>query len=301
MIALRSIVAATDLSAPARRAVERAAMLAQAADASLTLLHVVNEAGLDELRRWLEQGVAAGQSLIDDVRKRTYDLATEIRLAYDIPVDNRTVAGPVVDEIVSVADEEQAGLVVTGTLGGGFLRNQVIGSTAERVVRRLQRPVLMVRNATSDQYRRVLVPVDLSDWSAPSVELAAAVAPDAYFVLVHAVRVPFESKLRLAGVQDKVIDDYRVRARNEALEGMHDLASRAGLRDGAWRAVAPDSNAPWIEVIRLAAEQQSALIVIGKHGRNAVQDLLLGSTTNRVIGGSFSDILVTSRPVSRTQ
>ena len=276
-------------------------MLAQAADASLTLLHVVNEAGLDELRRWLEQGVAAGQSLIDDVRKRTYDLATEIRLAYEIPVDNRTVAGPVVDEIVNVADEEQAGLVVTGTLGGGFLLNQVIGSTAERVVRRLQRPVLMVRNATSDQYRRVLVPVDLSDWSAPSVELAAAVAPDAYFVLVHAVRVPFESKLRLAGVQDKVIDDYRVRARNEALEGMHDLAARAGLRDGAWRAVTPDSNAPWIEVVRLAAEQQSDLIVIGKHGRNAVQDLLLGSTTNRVIGGSSSDILVTSRPVSRTQ
>jgi nucleotide-binding universal stress UspA family protein len=295
VIQLRSIVVATDLSAAARRAAERAAMLARSTGAWLSVLHVVNGSALDELRRWLDRSGPAGQSLVDEVSERTRKLADEMRAAYDIPIDNRTVVGPVVDEIVRVADEERADLVVTGTLGGGALRNQMIGSTAERVVRRSRRPVLMVRQIPSGPYRRVLVPVDLSDWSAPSVELAAAVAPEAYFVLMHVVDVPFEGTLRQAGVDAKVIDDHRERTRVEAMQGMHDLAARAGLRDGTWRAMAPDGSAPWAEVVRLEAEQQCDLIVIGKHGRNAIEELLLGSTTNRVIGTSSSDVLVASR------
>lgn len=295
MIRLRAIVVATDLSAPARRAAERAALLARSQGAWLSLLHVVSGSALDELRRWLERDLLTGESLIDELRKRTFELAEELRAAYDIPIDNRTVVGPVVEEIVSVAEEARADLIVTGTLGGGLLRNQMIGSTAERVVRKARRPVLMVRQAPSGPYRRVLVPVDFSDWSAPSVELAVAIAPDAHFVLVHVVSVPFEGKLGLAGVEEQVIDDYRERARLEAMQGMRDLAERAGLRDGTWTAVVPEGSTSSVEIVRLEAEQQCDLIVIGKHGRNAVEELLLGSTTNRVIGSSSSDVLVASR------
>lgn len=62
---LRSLVVASDLSAPARRAADRAAMLAQASSASLTLVHAVSGTALDELRRWLDTNGGATQSIVD--------------------------------------------------------------------------------------------------------------------------------------------------------------------------------------------------------------------------------------------
>ncbi len=79
MTQIRSIVGATDLSAPAHRAMERAAMLARDASASLTLVHAVHRPALDQLRRWLETGEAAERSILEDVRVRTQDLAHELR------------------------------------------------------------------------------------------------------------------------------------------------------------------------------------------------------------------------------
>jgi hypothetical protein len=52
MPALRAIVTATDLSAPSRHAAWRAAMLARASGAALTLVHSLRETALDGLRRW---------------------------------------------------------------------------------------------------------------------------------------------------------------------------------------------------------------------------------------------------------
>ena len=52
---------------------------------------------------------------------------------------------------------------------------------------------------------------------------------------------------------------------------------------------------PWLAVVRLEQEHDCDLVVIGKHGRNAVEELLLGSTTNRVIAEGESDVLVSAR------
>ena len=76
---LRAVVAATDLSAPARRAVERAARLAATAGASLTLVHAVNAPLLAELRRWIDAGGDAERSIADDLRARLHELAAASR------------------------------------------------------------------------------------------------------------------------------------------------------------------------------------------------------------------------------
>jgi nucleotide-binding universal stress UspA family protein len=292
MIVLRRVVAATDLSAPARRATDRAARIARRASSSLTLVHAVSGSALDELRRWLDTGGGVEQSLLDDVRGRLRDLASQLRDEYEISVDDLVVVGPKVDEIVRVARERQADLVVTGTLGSGFLRNRLVGSTAERIVRTSSQPVLMVRHAPREPYRRVLVPVDFSAWSGPSVEIAAAVAPDAQFVLMHAVEAPFERSLGLAGIEARVVDEYRAAARSDAMQRMRDLAGRGGFEEGRWTALTADGGDAWIPIIQQEQEQDFDLIVVGKHGRSAMEDMLLGSTTNRVIGESSSDVLV---------
>jgi nucleotide-binding universal stress UspA family protein len=294
MIEIHSIIGATDLSAPARRAADRAAMLARASSASLTLVHAINSSALNELRRWLDTGDAE-RSILDDARPRLRTLAREVAARYQIDVGEQTVIGRPVDEITRVAEEKNADLIVTGTLGAGLFRNHLIGSTAERVVRKSARPVLMVRQSSDGAYRRVLVPVDFSRWSAPSLEIAAAVAPDAHFVLVHCVVVPFEGRLRLAGVQPRVIEKYRDEARDEAMRQLADLAAHANLENGRWTPLARAGLDPWVQIVQQEQEQECDLIVVGKHGRNAAEDLLLGSTTNMVIAESNSDVLISAR------
>jgi nucleotide-binding universal stress UspA family protein len=295
MIELRSVVAATDLSAPARRAVDRAARLARPAGASLTVVHAMNASMLDELRRWLDTGGDVEQSILDDVRQQLRSLAGNVGARYQIAVNERVVSGRPVDEIARVGEELEADLIVTGTLGGGPFRSHFIGSTAERVVRKSGRPVLMVRQLAHEPYRRVLVAVDFSRWTAPSLAIAAVVAPEAHFVLVHCVNVPFEGRMRLAGVSERALEKYRTDARNEANRRFAELAAQSGLPDDRWTAVAPMRLDPWMAIVGEEQEQDCDLIVIGKHGRNAVEELLLGSTTNMVIAESSTDVLVSAQ------
>lgn len=294
MVEIRSVVAATDLSAPARRAADRAAMLASACSASLTLVHAVNASALDELRRWLEGSAGAEQSIFEDVRLRMQRLAQDIGARYHVDVRERTITGRPVEEIARLAEEARADLIVTGTLGARLFSHHIVGSTAERVVKKSARPVLMVRQIPHEPYRRALVPVDFSPWSAPALRIAAAVAPDAHFVLVHCVQVPFEGRLRLAGAEAHLIDAYRDAAREDAMRALAELATHAGLRHDRWTALAPADLDPWMQIVRQEQEQDCDVIVIGKHGRNVVEELLLGSTTNRVIAESACDVLVSA-------
>ena len=294
MIQIRSVVAATDLSAPARRAMDRAARLVRSTGASFTLVHAVNGPMLNELRRWLEVGGDVERSILDDSRARLLHFTGDIGARYEIHVNARTVSGRPVDEIARVAEECQADLIVTGTLGGGPLRSHLIGSTAERVVRKSARPVLMVRQLAHEPYRRALVALDFSRWSVPSLAIAAAVAPEAHFVLVHCVDVPFEGRLRYADVTEHLIEKYRTDYRHEAHRRLTELGVQSGLPNHRWTAVAPIGRHPWTQIVQQEQEQDCDLIVVGKHGRNAVEELLLGSTTNRVIAESFSDVLVSA-------
>lgn len=296
MTSIRSIVAATDLSVPARHAAERAARLARAGSASLTLAHALSGSALDDLRRWLGTADdAAEQALLADARRRLHELGSGLALEFGIPVQEHVGTGHVVTEIVRQAEERQADLLVTGTRGADFMRHLLLGLTAERLLKRSARPVLLVRQAPHAPYRRVLVPVDFSPWSEASIALARLVAPEAQLVLMHAVQAPFEGKLRLAGVEEDTIRQYRQRAALEAHQGLQDLARRAGLRADRWRALTPEAGDAGVQIVQQEQEQDCDLIVVGKHGRHALEDLLLGSTTRRVITEAVGDVLVSTQ------
>ena len=290
MPALRSIVAATDLSAPARHATDRAALLAHDTGASLALVHAVSRHALDDLRRRLTSDPE--RTLLDDARRRLHGVATELQQRHGLPVTELVLTGRVIEEIVHAAAQQQADLIVTGTRGTGYVRQMVLGSTAERVVKTSARPVLLARQPTRGAYRRVLLPVDFSDWSDAAVQMAARVAPGATYVLMHAVEVPYEGKLRHAGVDEATIRQYRGQLHDEAHRRLAELGLRAGLPPERSTLVTPESRDPWMQIVLQEMEQDCDLIVIGKHGHQAYEDLLLGSTTKRVIAESAVDVLV---------
>lgn len=290
---LKNVLAATDFSGPSRHAAERAARLAHEAGAHLQLLHVLSGRALTQLQHLLGLDSAVEQDLIDEARRTLDNLASELALAQGVAIETKLVSGAVLEEIGGQADALDADLVVLGARGAGFMRRMVLGSTAERLLRKTRHPLLVVRQKSHERYRRVLIPVDFSQWSASALALARRVAPSAHFVLLHAYEVPFEGKLRFAGVDEVTIKGYRRRAEQSATKQLHALAAGAGLKPADWSPCVLYGDAS-LCINEQEQEQDCDLIVIGKHGQNMAEDLLLGSVTKHVLAESAGDVLVST-------
>ncbi len=299
---LRNIVTATDFSAPSRHAAQRAAQLARSGAGSLTLVHTLGGSALDDLRRWLAGDNQAAQAIEAEAGQRLQALAAELGQSQGIAVRSHVVIGHPAEQVIRHADDVQAALVVTGTRGAGFFRGVVIGSTAERIAKRSTRPVLMVRQLPHEPYRRILVPVDFSAWSRCAIDLARQIAPEAELVLMHAVELPFEGKMRVAGVAEDSVARYRDAAQREARQRLRALAAEAGLdaslAAGRVQLSTPGGADPWMLIVQEEQEHDCDLVVIGRQGRHAVDEFLLGSTTRMVVAEGTADVLIASASAS---
>lgn len=287
------ILATTDFSGPARHAVDRAARLAHETSSPLTLMHVMPGEALAELRQWFGTGHATEGRLVEADRQQLQQLADSLQDGRHITVHTVEASGSVLEEIRRQADALDAALLVLGARGAGFLRRLVLGSTSERLLRRTSRPVLVVRQTPHEPYRRVLLALDFSPWSAQAVVVARRVAPHARFVLLNAFQVPFEDKLRYAGVDSATIDHYRTQARAEAVQRVNALAAQADLPAGQWEACVIEGEASQ-RIVEQEHERDCDLVVLGKHGQSATEDLLLGSVTKHVLAEGSADVLVST-------
>jgi nucleotide-binding universal stress UspA family protein len=293
MTALKTLLAATDFSAHARHAADRAARLAHETGARLTLLHAVSGSALAELRQWLGAGHAGEQQLIAETRRALEQAAADLAAARRVAVHTHLGTGAAVDCIGQQAEALDADLLVLGARGSGYMRRLVLGTTAERLLRRITRPLLVVRQTAHEPYRRVLVALDFSPWSAQALLLARRVAPHARPVLLSAFQVPFEEKLRFAGVDAATVDHYRTQARALATQRLYAAAHEAGLKPGHWDARIVEGDASQ-RILEQEQESDCDLVVVGKHGQSAAEELLLGSVTKHVLDEGGADVLVST-------
>lgn len=292
MAQLKRLLAATDFSAPARHAVERAASVARAAGAELHLVHVGAFSRLDELRRLVANLPAdIRQRILEQTEMMATALAASVRERHGVRVTPHVASGPLLSGIEETATSLQADLLVLGSRGSGTLRHLVLGSTAARLVGAFSRPLLVVKRAPAVEYRCVLVPVDFSDASLPAVRLAHAAAPQAHLVLMHAYEAPFEGKLRMTGIEEGHLEEYRRRARAEAEAGMAGLCRSAGIAPGAVASVLVHGT-PAQRILEQEDYQDCDLIVTGRQGRGRVRDMLVGSVSRRLLAESEADVLV---------
>lgn len=290
MTPLKHLLAATDLSAPARHAAERAAWVARDTGATLDLVHVVPLSPLQHLRRLaVPLPPELPQQLLDEADAALQALAAALQQQHGVGAGMHVAAGPLLDEIGRVVAASSASLVVLGARGSSFIRHLLLGSTAERLVSKTTRPMLIVKRSPDTSYRNVLVPVDFSAASLPALQCARAVAPNARLVVLHAYDAPFEGKLRQAGVDDKALKHYVLAAAQDARQRMRELCHQAGLPQV--QTLVLHGNA-LSHIFEQEQEQDCDLIVVGKHGENRVEELLLGSTTRRVLAESACDVLV---------
>ncbi len=298
MAPFKTILTATDFSGGAALAADRAFFIAAANQARC---HVLNALGAD-----LSLSLQAIKGAAVNAKELSAQILAQTQQELDQFVADCPHHGGVDIElkiqddaadyyIPIYAKEISADLLVIGAQGKGFLQRVLIGSTATRLLRKAHCPTLVVKQPCHRNYRRILVAVDFSPISKKNIELARHLAPEAHMILAHAYEVPFEGRMQMAGVSEDLMQGYREEARAQAVHRLDDLAKAAGLLPEQFTAIASHGSAVK-QLLGLEQQHRCDLIVLGKHGTNATQELLLGSVTKRVLADCQSDLLVSTDP-----
>jgi nucleotide-binding universal stress UspA family protein len=286
---IKSILAATDFSTNAARAVYRAAHLASEHAAGLSLLHVVPGEVLSELREIFRSSVYVEQHILEDAKRRLEALAEDLRPVANSAPECFTRGGNVLDEVLAAADYSD--VLVLGAHGSRALGDLLIGTTAERLLRWSRRPMLVAKQEAISPYRRVIVPVDFSVHSISALRFAQQIAPAAELLLFHAYECPYESELHAANVPDQTIEKYHTDRRNQATSNMESLRDRT-LASGAATTISVECGNAKTDIAAKAAELGSDLIVMGKHGRTLIGEFFLGGVTRHTVARAPCDVAV---------
>lgn len=145
MVALKNILVATDFSEPSAVALAYGRDLARSYNATLHVLHVVE----DVLMRYSSEigfAMPQVQTELEDIARRDLDklITDDDRRTLNVQTAIETGVN-MADVIVRYAKEHDIDLIVTGTHGRGAVKHFLMGSVAERVVRTAPCPVLTVR------------------------------------------------------------------------------------------------------------------------------------------------------------
>jgi nucleotide-binding universal stress UspA family protein len=198
--------------------------------------------------------------------------------------------------LIEAAEAVDADLLVVGAAESPRLA-KMFGSTADRVIRKSLRPVLLVRGPLEIPCRKVLLPVDLSGLSGAAFRRGLAVlgplaGPDARFEALYVMAAPDPGLFALAAPcgeseRDAAKDLESFVANNARLYGRQ-VATKVvqGVEEAA--------------ICARGEEWGADLIVLGTHGRSGFERFLLGSVAADVVRRGTTSVLVIP-PVATTE
>lgn len=288
---LTQILAATDFSARAMYAVDRAARLAHERKARLHLVHVVDHLLLRMFAGPAdEHPVATELRLMNSQRERLTELATLLSSHFSIEVLPILLTGRVHTELARYAAQHGIELSVLGAQGENFARASLVGSSASRYVRVGHQPTLVVRSDDKQPYRSILVAVDFSPASLRALAAAIALAPEASLRVLHVCELPLASRLPAKLHGKDALAALRLSSEKLARSRLETLLQETPGASAATASV--QSGPPARTIIRHARAQHCDLVALGKRGAFELNQLLLGSVSLRLFELYEGDLLM---------
>ena len=277
---MKTLLMATDLTARSDRALDRALRIAAEHDASLTVVHVIDAdlpASLADA-----QGKAATRAIREHIAAST--AAERPRVSVEVAF------GRAYAVIVEMSEAIEADLIILGLHREDAFKDMFRGTTAERVIRAGNVPVLLVKERPDDPYRRIMVGVDFSVYSRRAVEFAVRFAPAGRFHLVHAFDVPFKGFLYGADTRREVSKQHEIEFQKMVEAEMATFLSTLEATAPKLDRIMQEGTVH--EVIDRQVESlEPDLLVVGTHGRTGVAHALLGSIAEDLLRAPPCDVL----------
>lgn len=274
----------------------RAAEIARAHEARLTVVHVIDDVSALDL-------APADTSLIQHQLRLIAEENVEAALA-SVEIDAagievRIEVGVPSLRLIELAEEISPGLVVMRAHHGDSILEKIIGSTTDRVIRAAGVPVLVVKRPVTRAYQRAVVAIELSDDAAADVAFVAALLPLAGLHLIHAVQIPpqFEVAMLRAGSGRADFAAHRAALMHKAKVSLRAMSKGLAHRPirTTTRVVVGD---PATSLLRATWSPRVDLMALAPGSEGKIRRALLGSVTQRVLRSAACDVLVV-RPLSQ--
>jgi nucleotide-binding universal stress UspA family protein len=283
MLDMPAVVCATDLSEASNKAISMAAYIAKSFETRLVIAHVID----------LPAVTPYGETMVDPQELRTrVEEATRAQmadiLAHKEPLewDLHISLGYPAKEIQRVVSETKAGLLVAATHSRSGLERFLLGSVSRKLMFTLTVPFLIIpgalpmERASMSRVESIMIACDFSEDSDLALSLGFEMARR------------LKARLTLATVIDQsqldqilTTDPQREYAVADRL--VSELTSRLGaftpddLKEKTTMAVL--AGQPHDELNKYAILNHVDLIVMGVHGRGFIENLMVGSTTDRLV------------------
>jgi nucleotide-binding universal stress UspA family protein len=291
---------ATDGSAEATRAARMAVVLAHRLGSKLHVVHVgpmpeeyINpRLSIPEPEFWEMMRERAEE----ETKPRLNEQVQKIREAGGEVSGAHVRVGLPDAEIVELAEQLGAGLVVLGSRGLRPLKRALIGSVSDSVVRHAHGSVLVVRgNGRERDYLpgRILLALDGSREAAAAsrtaVEIANATGSELHilFALFTSETLPYPYPYARERWEARV-----ERAKHRAQEFVDEQAERIEAEGGRVKDAHLAFGKPDQEIVKLGEELDAGLIVVGSRGLGGVRRALMGSISGSVVRHAHGPVLV---------
>lgn len=278
---VKTIFATTDLSHRGDTALRRGFALARRFEARLIVLSIIDDAAPPSIIEELVNNARTSLTGFGETHGQGLDWTVHVE------------AGDPTGDILDSVEFYSPDLMIMGTHRERAFLDLLRETTAQRIVRLSNVPVLIAADRDERPYATVILGTDFSPNAAAGAMLAAELAPDARILPVHALHVPYEGVLTRSGGADELFQNF----------------SRDAMRDDrAWRA---ENGLPAAvmdtEILQGSADRALAetarredahLIVVGAHGRVGSHRALLGSVASDLMRDPPCDVLIV-RPKRR--
>jgi len=282
MLKITRILCPTDFSDFSERAYDYGLSLARHYNAELFLLHVVRPVIVGYPEYAIPDSVSDFYGELREQAEEQLREFVKVRAEGGVLARVAVEEGVVTESILDFARENSVDMIVMGTHGRRGVQRLTLGSVTERVLRKAGCPVLAVRRPAHDfvatgnkvepvHLRKILLCSDFSECTERALQYALSLAAE------------YSSELSLLHVLEHMPPPEKLDAeQNVGLRRLEESIP-AEARGCCEIRTLVRAGKPYEEIIRLAEQEQTDLIIMGVRGRNVLDLALFGSTTHRVL------------------
>lgn len=267
---LQDILVATDFSESSDRAVQASILLAKEFKSRIALLHVASEENVSpETKLLIKQSI---QNRLDNIKLQITNEGVSVS---EIMIEN----GVPFEKIIQIAQARNVNVIIAGSGSKNGNDNFKLGTTVEKLMRKNQIPLWVVKNEEVKPIANITCPVDFSDASRRALLNAITLANrfNAELSVLHVFVPVVTTSVRISLNIEEENTNLRKEKEQEFEKFLNEIDFKSVKYTKELLMGIPD-----LEIFRAIKRNKSDLLLMGTTGKTTLSKLLMGSITEKV-------------------